>query len=154
MRSGAELRIFSGANEGRYRVVDVRAFPFGDDAIARAYTTSPTGLSGTATVSGDVITDTTQDWGSTVEGEVLTFTEGPNQGDYRLDTLLGSSGGPVGFVAGPATQVRVSPSIIRVERRMNTASLTGQTYTVTVDRLGVRTPQTRTAEDASSQFWL
>ena len=150
---GATLRLDSGDNEGTWTVTDVRAFIYGDDATARAYTTSPTGLSGMATVSDEVITDTSQDFGSAVEGEVLTFTSGFNAGSYRLETLLGPTGGPVGVSAGPATGVRVSQSILRLTRRM-VAAATGQTYVVEVDRLGVRTPQTKTAEDASEQFYL
>ncbi len=151
-----ELYILAGANAGRYQVTDVRAFPGGDDVVARAYTTSPSGLAGTATVAGDVITDTGQDFSDAEEGEVLTFTAGVNAGSYRLDTLLGSNGGRLGdpLVTGPATQVRVSPSILRVSRRMPTAALGGQSYTVTVDRLGVRTPKTVSEEDVSEQFFL
>ena len=153
---GAELHILSGVNAGRYRVIDVRAFPVGDDTTARAYTTSPTGLTGSATVEGDVITDSTQNWALAEEGELLTFTAGPNAGTYRMDVLLGPLGGPLGdpVATGPADEVRVSPAILRVDRRMDTASVTGQAYTVTVDRLGVRGPKTRTSEDVSSQFYL
>lgn len=154
--AGSLLVISSGVNEGQYPVVDVRAFPYGDDSTARAYTTSPTSLTGTATVSGDVITDTTQNWALAEEGEVLTFTAGPNVGSYRLETLLGSGGGLLGSptAVGPATQVRVSPSILRVDQRMPQASVTGQAYTVTVDRLGVRGPRVLLNEDASEQFYL
>jgi len=156
VEAGATLEITSGVNEGRYRVRNVLTFPMGDDATARAYTTSPTGLSGTATVSGDVITDSSQDWAAVEEGEILTFTEGPNAGSYRLQDLLGPDGGPIGseLAVGPATEVRVSPSLLRVTTRMPSASVTGQSYTVVVDRLGVRTPKERTAEDASAQFYL
>jgi hypothetical protein len=152
----SELQITSGANTGRYQVVDVRAFASGDDATPRAYTTSPSALTGTATVSGDVITDSSQDWSDAEEGEILTFTAGPNAGSYRLDTLLGPNGGPLSdpLVTGPATQVRVSPSILRVNRRMPSPSITGQAYTVTVDRLGERTVKTVTDEDVSEQFYL
>jgi hypothetical protein len=154
--AGAELEVTAGVNAGRYRVIDVRAFPVGDDATARAYTTSPSGLSGTATVEGDVVADSTQNWALAVEGELLTFTAGPNVGSYRLDVLLGPLGGPLGdpLAIGPADEVRVAPSILRVDSRMPTASLTGQTYTVSVDRLGVRAPKMRTSEDVSGQFYL
>jgi hypothetical protein len=150
---GAILRIDVGVNAGTYAVTEVRTFPFGNDATARAYTTSPTGLAGTATVSGDTITDSGQDFGAAVEGEVLTFTEGPNVGSYRLETLLGPDGGLVGFATGPASQVRPSPCILRVDKRMPSA-VTGQAYIVYVDRLGMRTPKTITNEDASEQFYL
>jgi len=150
---GGTLRMDTGVNAGTYTVTDVRAFPYGDDSTTRAYTTSPTGLTGTATVSGDTIEDTSQDFGAAVEGEVLTFSDGPNAGSYRLETLLGSDGGPVGTAAGPATKVRVSLSMLRVGRRMPEAA-TGQTYTVDADRLGVRIPKDVAGEDASEQFYL
>lgn len=151
----AELHILSGANAGRYQVTDVRTFPSGTDATARAYTTSPTGLTGSATVEEDVIIDAAQNWADAVEGEVLTFATGPNAGSYRLDVLLGSTGGPLGDpnTTGPATEVRVAPSILRINRRMPVASVTAQPYTVTVDRLGERTVKTITSEDVSEQFY-
>lgn len=152
---GAILEISTGPNVGRYEVAEVRHFPMGDDSIARAYVTSPTGLSGTAIVSGSTITDTSQNFAAVAEGEVLTFTAGPNAGSYRLEALLGPAGGPIGsdLAVGPATSVRVSPGILKVRRRMPSAA-TGQSYTVTVDRLGVRIPKDRVSEDASDQFLL
>jgi hypothetical protein len=153
VREGSVLTIDSGTNTGPHKVIEVKYFLFGDDSTARAYTTSPSGLTGTATVEGDTITDSSQNWALAVENEILTFTAGPNAGSYRLDTLLGSDGGKLGLASGPATEVRVSPSILRVERKM-TAAATGQTYSVTVDRLGVKTPKTITGEDVSEQFFL
>lgn len=150
---GTTLRIDTGPNVGTWTVSDVRAFPYGTDPVARAYTTSPTGLSGNATVVGDVLVDVTQDWGLAVEGEVLTFATGLNAGSYRLEAVLGSTGGPVGNAGVSGTEVRVSQSILRVTKRMPSAA-TGQSYVVGVDRLGVRTPKTVTAEDASEQFYL
>lgn len=150
---GAILRIDTGPNAGTHEVTDVRTFIFGDDATARAYTTSPTGLSGTATVvDGDII-DPLQDFGVVEEGETLTFTEGPNAGTYRLLTLLGNDGGPVGVATGPATGVRPAPCLLRVSRKMTQAQ-TGQSYIVDADRLGFRTPRTVTGEDVSEQFWI
>ena len=256
IQAGADLVVLSGPNSihaggiegtsvstdryavGRYRVRDVLAFPVGTDATPRAYTTSPSGFTGKATVNVDVIedayslgvlannllkvTDTTAvrflagefficigsdlftpvgvvvfsadpgsgdgveyltaisgsdpvgrlkfgsqllidyadaavayvgDWASAVEGEALTFTEGLNAGTYRLKTLLGNSGGPLGDATGPGTQVRVAYSLIRTERRMKQAA-TGQQYTVVVDRLGVQEPQVVDGEDASVFFVL
>ena len=136
---------------GRYRVEEVRAFPVGDDPTARAYTTSPTGLTGTATISGDAVEDTNQDWGQAVEGEILTFSEGSNAGMYRLKTLLGSYGGPVGASAGPATRVRVAMAILRIRRRMAVAT-TGKAYEGDVDRLGAQVPHEVQGEDATIYF--
>jgi hypothetical protein len=93
------------------------------------------------------------DWASAVEGEVLTFTAGPNEGSYRLKALLGNDGGPVGEATGPATKVRMAACLIRIERRMKQAT-TGQQYTVAVDRLGVQEPREVTGEDASIFFVL
>lgn len=150
---GGLLHITSGPNEGHYRIQDVVVFPLPTDTTARAYTTSPTGLSGTATVLGDVLTDTGQDFGTAVEGEVLTFTAGPNAGSYRLQFLLGLGGGAVGTATGPATQVRIAPSILRLETRMPSA-VGSQSYSVDVDRLGRRSSKIILAEDVSEQFYL
>lgn len=151
--AGAWLVVAAGTNAGRYRVKDIIPFPVGDDTVARAYTTSPTGLAGTAIVSGDTLTDTSQNWANAVEGETVTITEGSNKGTYLLDVVLGAGGGPVGTAVGPATAVRVYPSLLRLERRLPVAA-TGQAYTVTVDRLGASTPKAVSAEDASAQFYL
>lgn len=155
VRIGAKLVIEAGVNKGEYRVEEVTTFPFGTDNTPQAYTTAPTGLTGTLTVSSaETLQDTAQNWGLAVDGEIVTIASGPNAGQYRLDTLLGSNGGSVGVSSGPATSVRCSPSILKVERRMPSAVATGQVYTVEVDRLGVRIPHTIMAEDASDQFYL
>lgn len=123
---------------GRYRVIEVLGFPIPTDATPRAYTTSPSGLSGSATISdGYTVTDGTQDWGLASEGETITFTTGPNAGTYRLKTVLGLSGGSVGTVGVTGTQARIAPSILRTKVRM-TAEATAQAYEVDVDRLGVQ----------------
>jgi hypothetical protein len=162
---GAELLILTGPNSivasttdpgyvGRYQVAEVRAFPVGDDTTSRSYTTSG-GLTGSATVSGDVIEDVTGDFASVSEGETLTFSEGPNAGTYRLSYLLGIGGGRIGYTTFPSgqvfTRVRVSPSVLRIEERMPEAT-TGQSYEVGVDRLGVQVPREVTGEDASVYF--
>jgi hypothetical protein len=162
---GAVLAILSGPNAstggfgstkedgypGRYRVISRQAF-LSDDSTPRRYTTSPTGLTGKATVLGDVATDTSQDWGLAVEGEILTFSAGLNIGaSFRLKTLLGAAGGLVGVAHGPATKVRVAPSILRVEPRMGETQ-NGQLYTVGVDRLGVQGPVEVVGEDVSITF--
>lgn len=152
VRVGATLRVLTGLNTGATRRVDgVRGLRMSTDLVARAYTTAPTGLSGTALVSeGDVI-DLAQDFSACVDGEVLTFAAGPNVGSYRMSVLLGNAGGPIGVAVGPCTGVRVAPCTLVLDRVLQPA--TGQTYTVTVDRLGVRTPQAIVGEDASIQFW-
>lgn len=153
---GAEVRFPEGDNYSGghpYRVEEIIALPQSEDDTPRSYTTSPSGLSGTLTVSGGDITDTGQDFSQAVEGEVLTILDGPNAGQYRLHTLLGPGGGPVGFAAGPATSVRPAYNLLRLNRRPPVSG-SGQHYTVTVDRLGVRVPRVVSREDVSSQFYI
>lgn len=139
--------------EHRYRVRAILSFPYGDDPAAREYTTSPTGLSGSATVVNGAFVDPLANFATCVEGETLTLSGGPNAGAYLLETLVGLNGGPVGASGlGPSTSVRPAPSFLRVTPRI-VASGTGITYTVSVDRLGMRVPQTVTDEDVSSQFY-
>jgi hypothetical protein len=61
-------------------------------------------------------------------------------------------GGAVGSSGVSGTSVRVSPSTLKVDRRFVATGATP--YAVEVDRLGVRSPQTVTGEDASVQFYL
>lgn len=152
VRVGAPLVIASGANAGRYLVREVLSFPFGDDPVARAYTTSPTGLSGTASVVDGAFVDLLQDWALAVPGEVLTFAVGPNAGRYVLETVLGLNGGPVGSAAGPATEVRPAVCFLRVGPKFPAAA-SGVAYTVEVDRLGIRSSIEITNEDVASQFF-
>ena len=172
IKAGADLVVTSGPNSidaggqegttastdqrhvGRYRVKSVLFFPVGDDSTARAFTTD-SGLSGEATVSGEVIdaTGTGTDFGAALKGEILTFTEGPNAGSYLLKAILGATGGPVGAVGLAGMKVRVAPSLLRTERRMETAQ-TGQTYEVAVDRLGKQVPRPVAGEDVSQFFLL
>jgi hypothetical protein len=171
IKVGADLTITSGPNGidagglegttastdqrhiGRYRVAEVLYFPVGDDATARAFTTSPTGLSGTGIVSGSDITAAGVDFGSIVDEEILTFTEGGNAGTYFLTAVLGSTGGAAGEPSLSGDQVRVAPSILRLERRMKVAA-TGQSYEVVVDRLGKQVPKVVDGEDVSVFFLL
>lgn len=164
---GAILEILSGPNArltlggldltlGRYRVREVLRMPVGAESTPRAYTTSPTSLSGQVTIlDNGELEDLAQDWSNAVEGEILTIADGPNAGNYRLETLLGAEGGSVGFVTPGSgiTDVRVSPSLLRLET-IQPQTVTGQTYRVGVDRLGVRVPQIVLAEDVSAQFYL
>lgn len=174
--TGAVLEILNGPNaapanggtdiatQGKYQIVGVRRLVSGFDVDtdgvpnARAYTTSPTGLSGFVTTIDGMdggLEDLSQDFSDAVEGETITILEGPNAGDYRLETLFGNNGGQVGLVpAGSGvTQVRVAPSILQTKTRMPEA-VSGQTYTVSLERLGVRTPFTVLGEDVSSQFFI
>lgn len=166
--AGATLTILNGPNTkptsggldtatlGVYRVVEVRRLVSGADTTARPYSTSPTNLQGTATVDADgVLTDALQDFSYAVEGEVLTLTSGPNAASYRLETLMGGNGGPVGFVStgSEITQVRVAPTVLRTLTRMPRAT-EHQSYTVTLQRKGCKHPWNIQGEDVSSQFYL
>lgn len=165
---GATLEILTGPNTGpsnggldtatlgRYRVVGTARMLGGEDPTARAYTTNPTGLSGFATVeSNGVIFDSIQDFSNAVEGETVSFATGPNAGVYRLETLLGKTGGPVGQVTAGSgvVRVRVAIGILEVATRMPQA-VSSQRYTVSLERLGVTLPYHVLGEDASSQFWV
>jgi hypothetical protein len=86
-------------------------------------------------------------------GETFTFSTGPNAGTYLVDRILGENGGYLGQASGPSTQIRVCPSILRVDRRMP-VSASGQTYTVSVDRLGVNGPKQVVGEDVSQFFHI
>lgn len=151
VRVGAVLMITAGDNAGPYRVREVIRIPYPADDRVRAYTTSPTGLSGSGTITGGILNDPTQDFSSAVEGEVVTFTTGPNAGSYRIEKLLGAGGGIPGLADGPASRVRLDYCLLRIEGRMPVV-LSGQSYTVDVDRLGVKVPRRITGEDVSSQF--
>lgn len=150
---GADLTLYSDLNTGTFRVVEVLTFPVGEDLTARPYTTSPSGLSGRATVENGAICDVSQDWAQVQEGEILTFSAGPNAGSYRLKTLLGSMGGLIPTAPGPASRVRPAPSILRLDRRMRHAG-SGQAYEVSVDRLGAQKVHAVAQEDASEFFCL
>ncbi len=159
IRSGAELKLTSGPNAGAYIVAEVLSFPGGNTLTGTyAYTTSPTGLTGYLTVNSGYLTDSTQNFGLAVVGETITIASGPNAGTYRLSTLMGPTGGPVGVpigplaTTGPATSVTVHPSILRANRRFPQVG-TGIPYRVTVDRLGRNEIQVVTNEDVSSQFY-
>ena len=100
-----------------------------------------------------MVSDDLQDWSAAADGERITVASGPNAGTYRLDTILGAGGGPVGSAPGPATSVRLSPTILKLDRRMAVVE-TAQAYTVEIDRLGKGVPITVQDKDSSSQFIL
>lgn len=153
VRSGALLVVVAGSNVGRYMVRETCSFPFGDDPVARVYTTSPTGLTGKATVVDGAFVDAAQNWALAAPGEILTLTVGPNAGKYVLETLLGLNGGPLGEITatGPATEVRPAVCFLRVSSIFPVAA-SGVDYTVEVDRLGVRSSIEATNESVTDQF--
>ena len=161
---GAGLTILTGPNStalggdgyvGHYQVLELLGFPIPNDPTPRSYVSGV--LTGKAVVSeGFIVEDVSNplvDWSSATEGQTLEFLEGPNMGVYRLKTVMGQNGGPVGspMVTGPANKVRISSSLLRVRPRMKAAA-TGQAYQVTVDRLGVQNTNFVVAEDASMEF--
>lgn len=153
VRVGAKLTLLSGVNKGSYKVSGTQALPGGLDDVPRAYTTS-TGGSGTLTaLSSNSVHDPAQDWGLFAPGTTLTISAGPNAGTYRLETVLGQQGGPIGTVGVSGPTVRISNSTLKLSSRMPSPA-TAQSYTVTVDRLGVQAPRVVSGEDASLQFVL
>ena len=136
-----------------YQVKEIRSILVGDETTPQYYTTSPTGLSGYATVVGDILTDDCQDWSLAIEGEILTFQQGINkEASYKLQDVLGANGGSIGFVSGGGTQVRVAPTILKLERRLPT--LVSVQYQVTIDRLGVQEMNQVIGENLSTQCYL
>lgn len=142
---------------GRFRVTEVRVFPVGDDPSRRRYTTT-SGLYGAASVVGSDIFDPAQtQWRTIQEGEILTFSEGPNAGSYRLHAWLGNHGGTIGQMDPPGVGayipgVRAAPSLLRLRRRMG-VTIGSQAYEVTVDRLGMQIPRVVDEEDVTIQFY-
>jgi hypothetical protein len=153
IRVGAALRVLAGANAGTYRVLSTRALLSGASATPVAYTVSSGGSGTLRALSDNVVEDTTRDWGLLAVDTTITIASGVNAGTYRLDTVLGATGGPLGTAGISGDQVRLAPSILKLERRMASV-LTGQSYEVDVDRLGAKVPQAISAEDVSEQFYL
>ena len=142
---GSILTISSGPNKGVYRVVGKsRNLPATN--VSRTYTTSPSFLVGSAIVEEEgVLYDSSQDWGSAVDGETLTFLDGTS---YRLETIVGV--GPIGSGFGSGTRVRVAVSTLEVYPPFRQA--VASTYSVTVDRLGRTVPYYIEDEDVSEYF--
>ena len=150
---GSSLVISSGDNADTYVVKDVLSMPIGADSTPRSYTTS-NGLSGTLiALSNDTIEDSSQDFSSCEENTTITILEGSNKGTYRMEYLLGSNGGMVGYTSGVSSKVRLGFSTLRLTQRMK-KSLNNQPYKVIIDRLGVREPNSVQGSDVSSLFYL
>jgi hypothetical protein len=147
------LYVTSGPNSGRYRVVSTRALLSGPDPVPRPYTLSTGGGGNLVALSPDSVQDPLRDWGTLPVDTRVHITSGPNAGVYRIETVLGSSGGPIGTVGISGDRVRFSRSILELSSRMPEVA-TGQQYSVTVERLGVQTTRVVVDEDSSSQFLL
>lgn len=156
IREGAELRIISGTNRGTYRVSEKKYLLSGADPVSRSFsidTTPPTVGALIALNERDLILTPTPNWALIPVDSKITVSSGPNSGVYRLDTVLGNTGGPLGTPGISGARVRVSPSTLILDKRMPVPA-TSQTYEVGVDRLGMQTPQAITGEDVSIQFFL
>lgn len=154
IKVGSPFKISSGDNKGVYKVTEVIHLLAGAETSLRPYTLS-SGGSGTnlQVIDYRTLRDPSIDWGTLPRDTKITITSGPNAGTYRLDTVLGSTGGEVGNSGVSGNLVRVSPSILKLNEKPP-KSATGQSYEVGVDRLGVQHPHAITAEDVSSQFVL
>jgi hypothetical protein len=153
IRAGAILRVVSGVNAGSYTVVGTLVLASGANATPATYTISTGGGGTLIAVSDDSVQDTSRDWGLEPIDTTITILDGVNAGTYRLDTVLGPTGSPIGTVGVSGDTVRLSPSILKIDRRMPEVAA-GQGYEVGVDRLGVRVPQVVGAEDVAIQFYL
>ena len=156
IREGAELRVISGSNRGSYRVTGKMYLLSGEDSTARSFSIGTTpAIVGTlvALNERDLYLTPTPNWSLIPLDSKIQILSGPNAGVYRLDTVLGNRGGPLGTPGISGPRVRVSPSILVVKERMPLIA-TGQSYEVGVDRLGVQAPQAVTGEDCSLQFVL
>ena len=164
---GCVLEILSGSNAspehggqdgfhlGKHVVKEVLRLPFGAETVTRSYTTSPSGLTGTVQVGQDgVLTDLNQDFSGIVEGELLEISSGPNRGVYQIETLLGPFGGlPEKVPGGVVTSIRLGPGILKLKSPVVIPN-TGQSYKLSVERLGVQRPRPILGENVSAQFYL
>lgn len=156
IREGAELRIISGANRGTYRVSGKKYLLGGADPTSCSFSidTSPVTVGALIVLNErDLILTPPPNWALIPADSKITITSGQNSGVYRLETVLGNTGGPIGTPGISGARVRVSPSVLVLERRMP-VSASSQTYEVGVDRLGMQIPQAITGEDVSIQFFL
>lgn len=166
---GSTLEILSGPNAapenggqdakrfGRYRILGIFRLPFGAETTPRPYVTEPTGLTGDVMIAdGGVLTDASQDFSNIAIDESITILEGPNAGTFRIQTLLGPNGGlNDGSVLPGAgvTEILLARSILQTQFQIPLLAV-GQSYRITLERLGVQTPKFVIGEDVSSQFVL
>lgn len=161
VQPGAELRILEGpgsigefskdrGGRGRRRVVAPQTLPVPDDPTERAYTTTPSNLSGYLTCSGGDLWDPYQNFARAVPREQLQILEGPNAGTYRLrDALGGSAGGPLGRADGPAPGARPYAGVLLLENPFMVPT-SAAPYEVDCDPAG-KVEARRYLEDLSQQ---
>ena len=158
---GAPVEISDESNQGEYFVKEVHTLPYPTDSVARAYTTSPTGLSGIAVVENGRVQAISDQYypeydtelGGISQDEIFTFLEGPNAGSYRIKMVLGINGGLPGTGNWTSDKVELAPSILEIRPPMPYL-VDSQTYVVGVDRLGASVPNKVDSEDCSEQFYV
>lgn len=133
------LEINSGDNEGSYIVSHVGVW--GVDHTDLYTFTSSTSLEGSASFGrGRLMTSI--DVSSFVEGDTITFTEGPNADrSYRISRVLSEQ------------SLDLTPSSLFLTQRMPSTETT-QEYSVGLGVLGKAKPQTEISEDLKSQIVL
>ena len=150
----ATVRITDGLNEGEYRVQEAMPLPVMSDPVRRQYETIPTGLTGFAQVLNGEIVTVDLGFHLCVPGEKFVFKEGPNEGTYRIGSLLGNGGGPLGTKPTQrVNRIRLAHSLLKVRPRM-TYAVHEQGYEIGLDRLGESEPKTVVGESVASQFIL
>ena len=155
---GEVLTISTGSNAGSYRMEEFLGTAIGPvgDPLGKEIVSSDTSnpvIVTTANPHGLSTGQTVYIMGNTdpalnAEWVVLGV---PSTTTFTVNKL--GIGGIDGKVAVGAYQARMAASLLRLGTRMSTAT-TGLSYTVGVDRLGVRTPQEVTGEDASVYFYI
>jgi hypothetical protein len=157
------LEIISGTNKGMYRVDEILAFP-NTDSTEVSFEAHPSGLSGKLVVDNESCAHSVldpswpflpkPDFSVFVEGEVISILEGSNTGSYRIKEFIGENGCPItGTPSGPVYDIRVSKCLLKLKTRMP-SQLSGQSYRLEVDRLGIKETKVVVGEDVSSQFYL
>lgn len=158
---GAPIEIQAGSNQGEYFVKEIHVLPYPTDKVSRAFTTSPTGLAGIATVENGKVTALSDiyyphydtEFGGVSQDEIFTFTEGPNEGSYRIKMVLGINGGQPGMGNWSSNQIQLAHSILEIRPPMP-YRIDSQEYVVGVDRLGASIPNHIESEDCSEQFYI
>jgi hypothetical protein len=155
---GEVLTLTSGSNAGSYRLqeyVGEIVGPVGD----------PHGLEILSTDTNNPVKITTVKPHRLVDGQgiaIMGNTDPGLNGLRSVNSIISSTeftvnhpgiGGIDGKVLVYCAKAKVAMGLLRLDKRMTEAA-TGQSYTVVVDRLGVRTPQVVTGEDVSSYFYL
>lgn len=158
LSEGEVITIVSGSNAGSYRMAEFLGTTTGPIG-------NPRGIEITSSDSSNPVIVTTGKPHGLTTGQTVyimgntdpalndewTVLSTPSTTTFTVNKA--GTGGIDGKVVLPTYEARVAASLLRLDKRMSTTA-TGQSYTVTVDRLGVRTTQTVTGEDASVFFYI